>query len=434
MSFVFANRKWGTDALGTSGGNITWSMNLAGLLFSTSGANSFALSDFQNQVRRAFDTWAVIANLNFIEQSSGGDIDLFVTDDSRTQKQIADNEMNLFGDPGGTVAIARSFFGLTNPDPYNDISIMDTGRVLFDAAETWSPTGQVAETLDFYAVAIHEIGHLLGLLHVEDDTEIMNPVIFASLLGDGDIEGIQTIYGVRQWTDGPDMIDLSDIVVGQEVFAFAGADTIIGGPGADRLFGGAGGDNVSGNSGNDTIIDALGLNTLNGGGDNDLIIGGGDTTVADGGDGHDIIIGGAADDILSGGRGDDTIRGDIAASFFFGDDRLIGGAGNDFLEGSGGADTFVFRPNEGRNEIGQLTIDPANPGATEAVAADFVSGVDKIALNGFNYSDASDALDDLAAVAQGVQFQHQQTTILFVGLELTDLGASDFILNDWGIA
>ena len=49
--------------------------------------------------------------------------------------------------------------------------------------------------LDFFAVALHEIGHILGLNHVNDTSEIMNPYISTDELGDGDISGVQYLYG-----------------------------------------------------------------------------------------------------------------------------------------------------------------------------------------------------------------------------------------------
>ncbi|MGI9394602.1 MAG: matrixin family metalloprotease, partial [Boseongicola sp.] len=49
--------------------------------------------------------------------------------------------------------------------------------------------------LDFFSVALHEIGHILGLGHVNDTSEIMNPFISTDVLGDGDISGVQFLYG-----------------------------------------------------------------------------------------------------------------------------------------------------------------------------------------------------------------------------------------------
>lgn len=60
------------------------------------------------------------------------------------------------------------------------------------------------EVVDMQSLALHELGHLLGLAHVDaevDEYSIMNPTLFigegltSRSLSPGDIERIQTIYG-----------------------------------------------------------------------------------------------------------------------------------------------------------------------------------------------------------------------------------------------
>jgi hypothetical protein len=60
------------------------------------------------------------------------------------------------------------------------------------------------DVVDMQSLALHELGHLLGLTHIGEDVDslsIMNPALFigeglsSRALSKGDIERIQTIYG-----------------------------------------------------------------------------------------------------------------------------------------------------------------------------------------------------------------------------------------------
>lgn len=68
----------------------------------------------------------------------------------------------------------------------------------FDESERWSSEPGQGLT-SFYHVAVHEIGHALGLDHSEIRSAIMYPYYwtgYQNLLRD-DINGIQKIYGRR---------------------------------------------------------------------------------------------------------------------------------------------------------------------------------------------------------------------------------------------
>ncbi|GKB68555.1 metallopeptidase, catalytic domain-containing protein [Tanacetum coccineum] len=76
------------------------------------------------------------------------------------------------------------------------------GRLHFDVDETWSlGPGPVPNVIDFKSVALHEIGHLLGLHH----SQYQDAVMWESLplgtvkdkLTSDDIQGIKALYGVN---------------------------------------------------------------------------------------------------------------------------------------------------------------------------------------------------------------------------------------------
>ncbi|KAL6351328.1 hypothetical protein AAG906_035120 [Vitis piasezkii] len=132
----------------------------------------------------AFERWAAVTPLTFTESDSYYSADLriaFYTGDH------GDGEP--FDGVLGTLAHA---FSPTN------------GRFHLDGEENWVATGDVttssiSSAIDLESVAVHEIGHLLGLGHSSVEEAIMYPTITSRTkkveLASDDIQGIQELYG-----------------------------------------------------------------------------------------------------------------------------------------------------------------------------------------------------------------------------------------------
>jgi len=172
MSYSLMDAKWGTPTMGQSSGQILWTSSLDSSLDYNSSLYSAA--DFDTSLASAFQAWEDVASVDF---------------EYTTNVAAADVVVGMGALPGSTVGRAAMTFSVL---PGTD-RIIDAD-ITMDNLETWSPDGEGGGT-DFFAVAAHEIGHAIGLEHVNDPTELMNPVLSTDVLGDGDIAGAQALYG-----------------------------------------------------------------------------------------------------------------------------------------------------------------------------------------------------------------------------------------------
>lgn len=188
--------KWGAGPIGT-GAEVTWSLMPTGTLCAGecqpgptsafSALDTFLTFDFVSDLDRAFGGWSLSANITFTQVPDTGAPFGFSNDSNSGRIRIGGH--NIDG-AGGT--LAHSYY--PGPNSFN-------GDIHFDTSENWASGG-----ISFFLVALHEIGHAIGLLH-PGDTQELGPFIEGPSLMDeiyvgsrtgllpDDIAGAAYLYG-----------------------------------------------------------------------------------------------------------------------------------------------------------------------------------------------------------------------------------------------
>ncbi len=404
--------KWGSSTLGTPGGTVTWSIAGAGLDISRFGVST--QTSVSGDSFLSYDYAKVIGDM-LAEWSKHGDIEF---------KQVADGG----GSAGvGNDADIRIFFG--------EIPGSTAGYAFYPSSWGSAIAGDVLlDTLDrfdtdpllFASVVLHELGHSLGLGHVDSDS-IMTATVRKIGLQADDIAGIQEIYGVQDGApapqpdpdpdptptpdpdpDGHDDHDHDDHdhddhnhepSIHERLVGTSGLDTINGGDGDDTILGRAGDDRLYGGHDNDTV---------DGGSGNDKLFGQRGSDHLQGKDGKDVLKGSYGKDTLEGGSQNDVLKGGNQ------DDILIGGTGNDVLKGGKNNDRFVFEDNHGRDKI----MDFNARTAYEKIALSDVTGFD-------SYRDVKKVSSQ---VGKNVLIEtDDDSSILLYNVSLSTLDSGDFV-------
>lgn len=164
-------------------GTPRWPSNKRDLTYAFVPDNSLS-NEVKNVFATAFDRWSEVTQLTFTPTDS------FATANIRIGFFTGDHgDGEPFDGVLGTLAHAFS---------------PPSGRFHLDGDENWVITSDITTSIsmsaiDLESVAVHEIGHLLGLGHSSVEESIMYPTISSGTrkveLTEDDIQGIQSLYG-----------------------------------------------------------------------------------------------------------------------------------------------------------------------------------------------------------------------------------------------
>jgi Ca2+-binding RTX toxin-like protein len=325
--------------MGGSGGVIAWSVAGAGLtnqtfdsgFFSgtTVAMSSFLPFDYEAVLRQAFDAWAAVANIEFIQVADqGGNFGATSTPMIRIGGAFIDGQ-------SGSNILAQAYYPSTSGSG---------GDLVFDSSNTTF----FSNSNNFFLTALHEIGHTLGLDHEDVNLAIMNPFVNTALTGlqADDVNGIQFMYGAQDF--GANNFYMPAAMTTLTLVDDAPSNTINGNASANTIVGNSQANSLVGNGGNDTLTGGGGADSLDGGANDDwLYVDSLDVSIQ-GGSGYDRMIvqgaGGVSINLATAGleaaygsSGNDIFNGVSTSTGIF----LDGGVGSDALTGGTGGDVLI---------------------------------------------------------------------------------------------
>ena len=169
--------------------------NVAGVpsaLYQSMASHGITEAQWKEEIRRAAATWQSVAGLNIAEVPDDGS-PFGISGNQQQDSRFGDIRIAATPQPAGVVGAAFL------PPPFNGGTL--AGDVTLNSNAAWN----VDTAVDLQTVALHELGHSLGLDHATYSYAAMYPSYngIKQTLSTDDVGGIRSIYGQRpqDWLD-----------------------------------------------------------------------------------------------------------------------------------------------------------------------------------------------------------------------------------------
>lgn len=153
---------------------------------------------FETEMQTAFAVWSAVANIEFVKVQDNGVV-------FNGEGAAGDIRIGAHTFDGQSGMLEHAFF----PPPNGRTA---AGDIHFDLHEKWACQPTTIDQIDFGIVAIHAVGHSIGLSHEFINPAIMQPFYSPSngTLTHDDVSGAVAIYGpLQEVSDLPSVTDLS---------------------------------------------------------------------------------------------------------------------------------------------------------------------------------------------------------------------------------